>query len=731
MVTMYRALLLAVSAASVLIASAPSATATSQAGEGAQRTALYSTITLEIDADREYHAAATGDSDSSDPNPWTHRRLDVTFDHPDLLRPLRVPGYFAGDGLGSSDGNIWRVHFTPELTGEWIWFASFESGPLLNAAPPDTTGTAIALQSDSGSFTVTPVDPQAPGFQSKGVVTAEPGRRYFRYSDPSAGRFIVAGPGSPENFLGYIGFSDAQDGRSANGSVCCCRQSCFDDCRRTICQSSDDPAANFLHRYLNHVVDWREGDPDWSANGLPNQGRGIIGAINYLGDTVNVNSLYFMVMNLGGDGKDTHPFLTNGGGMDCPSSGSGFSPAHTLNYHVQRMDEWRTVFEHAGDKGIMVQLILAEQESCNIRWFGPHDSFGGPRNHMSVYRRLFMKQMVAEFGHLHALRWNLCEENKSSASCQSASSCGAAGTPLTPQFTTEELDEMGRWIRSWDVLDHPIGVHTIPNSTRVYEGLVALPEPPTWLSAASLQIHGEEGIGSEYETVVQNASQVFAQAGQTVPVVNDEQGSPGDGLSSQFNSGAAATSTASDRRRRVLYDVLLSGGHVSYYFGYHTPSNGGGDLRCENFRTRSQALKELGLARELMESLKIWEMTDADHLVVGPTSHHLYGRPEAAISGNGSRIAVYYPALRTNPTSSVLTGRIDLRGLELVTYEQLWIDPTTGQQIGETRPMQGGAITPIPVPDINGDGIPGNAITPETDLILLLLSRGPTPTTTE
>ena len=729
MVHVLRTLLIAATAVTLQLSWAASATANPQGGGEADETPLYQPITIELDTDRDYRGAGIGASDAADPNPWVHRRLDVYFDHPDLAAPLRVPGYYAGNGAGSSNGCIWRAHFTPTLTGDWIWFATFESGPFLNAAPPEVTGRLIPLQVDAGDFTVGPLDPDAPGFRSKGVVHADNGRSYFRYTEASAGRFVVAGAGSPENFLGYAGFAGASDGRSANGALCCCKQDCFNDCERTTCQSTNDPAPNFLHRYPNHVADWRAGDPDWSANGLPNQGRAIIGALNYLGE-VGVNSLYFLVMNLGGDGKDTHPFLNNGGGMDCPSAGSGFSPQHTLNYSVKRMDEWRKVFEHAGNQGIMLQLILAEQEACNIRWFGPHDSNGGQRSHMSVYRRLFMKQMVAEFGHMHAIRWNLCEENRAPSFCASGSSCGTAGTQSTPQFTASELDEMGRWIRSWDVLSHPIGVHTIPNSTRIYEDILALPEPPEWLSSTSMQIHGESGIGSEYEAFTLSAAQIFEQAGQAIPIINDEQGDPTTGLSSEWNTNAVLVSTADDRRRRVLYDVLLSGGQLSYYFGYYSEQQGGGDLRCEDFRSRGQALKQLGIARRLMESVKIWEMEERDTIILGPVSKHKYGRPEGAISADGSRIAVYYPALRTSATSSVLTGDVDLRDFSQLTYSMTWIDPTTGESVGEPTEVLGGSRTPVPTPDINGDGIPGNAVTPSTDLVLLLQSRGPIPTST-
>ena len=47
-----------------------------------------------------------------------------------------------------------------------------------------------------------------------------------------------------------------------------------------------------------------EGDPDWGDG----KGRGIIGALNYLASQ-HVNSIYFLTMNVGGDGKDVWPWI--------------------------------------------------------------------------------------------------------------------------------------------------------------------------------------------------------------------------------------------------------------------------------------------------------------------------------------------------------------------------------------------------------------------------------------
>lgn len=690
---------------------------------GVPSVALFETYDFEIEALVDFDASATGGASSSQPNPWLHVRLDVYFDHLGLAEPIRVPGYFAGDGNGRGIGRTWRAHFTPHLEGDWTVAAFLETRSGLNASEPSVTGTGLPTESYEAIFEVTSFDPEAPGFRSKGFVESRASSSYLHHSGPGQGAYIQCGIGSPENFLGYAGFSGTTDGGSANGQVCCCKQDCFGDCGRTTCSNAGDPAANFLHRYEPHVQDWRPGDPDWTANGSFNQGRGIIGALNFISST-GVNSMYMLLMNLGGDGKDTHPFLTNGGGMDCPIEGGNFDPSHTLNYHVQRMDQWRATFEHANAKGIMLQLFLAEQEACNIRWFGPHDSNGGPRNHMSVYRRLFQKQMVAQFSHLLALRWNLCEENRSSQTCTSSSSCGTPATSKTPQFTAEELDQMGRWIRAWDPYDHPIGVHTTPGDLTVYSELLALPNTPEWLTATSLQIHGEGGEGSAYERDVKDAAMLFDSAGLSVPIFNDEQGSPSSGLAPEGATGVPGFSSEQDRRRRVLYDVLLSGGQVAYYFGYYATSNGGGDLRTEDFRTRTSAMRQLGFAARLMEGLGIERFTDGDNLLSGSLPGSPYGTPEVAVDlEERSALVIYYSGFSGSGIGGVAmsSGQIDLSDFAGVRLRPVWVDPVTEKRIETGLLVDGGGLWQVELPTAVSQQASGYG--PDSDLLLVLVAE--------
>lgn len=680
-------------------------------------------VVIDFKTDQLYRSADTGPWGSSDPNPFLHVRLDVYLSHPQLVEPLRIPGYFAGNGFGVPDGTIWRAHFTPRLRGTWTVFAVLGGGQNLNAAPPEVTGDPLVLRPYAPlvEVGVAPTSGPSEGFESAGFVGWDGEANHYAFGALPGRRFVQCGVGSPENFLGYAGFEDAADGRSAFGELCCCRQSCFSDCQRTVCQSSSDGAPGFLHRYEAHVGDWRPGDPDWSANGLPAQGRGIIGALNYLGRECGVNSIYVMLMNLGGDGKDTHPFLLNAGDGDCPREGGSFDPSSTLNYHVARLDQWRTVLEHANRVGIMPQLFLAEQEACNIRWFGPHTSDGAQRSHMSLHRRLFMKQMVAHFGHLPALRWNLCEENKATQDCAGASGCGTAPATHSPQFTAEELDEMARWIRSWQQFPHPIGVHTTPNTTGIYGELLALPLFPKWLTATSLQVHGENGAGAVYEQMVQETRALFAAYGQKVAVINDEQGSPSSGLSSETNPLANRTSTADDRRKRVLYDVLLSGGQVSYYCGYYGPADGGGDLRLEDFRTRDGALRQLGFAARLMDLIQVWRHEPADQLMVGAVPASLYGEPEVSVRDDGRMIAVFYPGLRHPSGVGAFAGQIDLGAMGERTYTGTWFDTKRLVRLESEFTLEGGAVRTVPVPD----EIAAGELALDDDVLLLLFDLTP------
>lgn len=296
------------------------------------------------------------ESDSS-PNPFTDHRLTVTFESPSGT-VMAVPGYFDGDGLGGSSGDVHRVRFTANEPGEWTWTAAFVTGDGV-ALDADLSGTATAPDGETGTVCVGVADASAPGYLGHGRLSYVDSH----YLQLGGGTYwIKAGADSPENFLGYAGFDDVEDLPGGAGT---------------------EGLEDGLHHYAPHVADWNEGDPDWNEGA----GKGIIGALNYLASE-EVNSIYFLPCNLEGDGRDTHPYVT---------------PDDLLHIDLSRLAQWEMVFAHAERLGIALHVVLHETENGNENL---HDEGSlGPE------RKLYYRELVARFAHHNALFWNIGEEN--------------------------------------------------------------------------------------------------------------------------------------------------------------------------------------------------------------------------------------------------------------------------------------------------------------------------------
>ncbi len=83
------------------------------------------------------------------------------------------------------------------------------------------------------------------------------------------------------------------------------------------------PTSGF-HHYQPHVVDWKEGDPQWQ-NG---KGKGMIGALNYL-SSKGMNSFYFLTLNILGDGEDVWPYTDRN---------------ERYRFDCSKLDQWEIVF---------------------------------------------------------------------------------------------------------------------------------------------------------------------------------------------------------------------------------------------------------------------------------------------------------------------------------------------------------------------------------------------------
>lgn len=423
-------------------------------------------------------------SESGTPNPFLDYRLNVTFRSGD--RQAVVPGYFAADGCaadsGAEAGDRWRVHFVPDRAGQWTWKASFRQGSNVAIAANADAGQATACDGLQGSLSVAAVDTQAPGFHAAGRVQYV-GQRYLKCAETGQ-YFLKSGADSPENLLAYADFDDTTP----------------------------------THRYGPHELDARPGDPSWRGG----RGRNLMGAMNYLAGK-GVNSIYFLTMNVRGDGKDVWPWT---------------SAAERYRFDCSKLDQWEILLTHLDRLGISQHVVTQEQENDQLLDGGE----------LGEQRRLYYRELVARFAHHLAVVWNLGEENTN---------------------TTEQLKAFSKYLHQLDPYDNPVVVHTFPSKiAEVYEPLLGY----EFLEGASLQtnktrLHTRRWIERS------------AAAGRQWFVCLDEIGPAKIGVKPD-----AVDYQHDEILRDHLWPHFVSGGAgVEWLFGYEHPHN---DITLEDFRSR-------------------------------------------------------------------------------------------------------------------------------------------------
>lgn len=498
----------------------------------------------------------------AEPNPFTDVNFTVTFTHESGSPKYVVPGYFAADGnageSSANSGTKWRAHLSPDKTGKWSYQVSFAEGPKAAVGGLDVSGLGKANANYDGRS----------GAFSVGVT--DKSARDFRTKGrlqyvgghylKHAGTgeyFLKFGPDSPETLLAYKDFDDT-----------------------TGLKLDKSP----IKSWQPHVSDWKAGDPTWKHG----KGKGLIGALNYLSDK-GCNTVSFLTYNASGDGDNVWPFVDRN---------------DKLHYDCSKLDQWGIVLDHASNVGLHLHFKLQENElddnrrgdklvAANI----PESLDGGQ---LGVERKLYCRELIARFSHELALNWNIGEENTQS---------------------TEEQNDMVRYLRETDPYQHNVVLHTFPNAQdKVYSALLG---DKSQLTGVSLQ---NSWSAAHQRTL--KWLQESANAGRPWVVCNDEQNPASDGVPAdpgyKGNDGTATQNgkkyTMHDVRKLCLWGTFMAGGAgVEYYFGYKLPEN---DLVCEDFRSRDRTWDYGRIGLEFFRSNKIpfWEMKNADALVGNETN---------------------------------------------------------------------------------------------------------------
>ena len=162
---------------------------------------------------------------------------------------------------------------------------------------------------------------------------------------------------------------------------------------------------------------WLKGgidDPeDFLAAGQTAGFESKIAAVDYLA-SVGVNSVYIMLMNIGGDGRNVWPWH----GQDERQA-----MQHTEHFDIAKLAEWELLFDHIQAKGIVLHLVLEDDSGWT-----------------QFDRSLYYREIVARFAHHNAIVWNLSEE-------------------FNENYSPAEVGDFADQLRALDAYHHPVTVH--------------------------------------------------------------------------------------------------------------------------------------------------------------------------------------------------------------------------------------------------------------------------------
>ncbi len=409
-------------------------------------------------------------SETSAPNPFTDYRLDVTFTQGD--QQFVVPGYFAADGkaayTSAVSGNKWRVHFSPNATGEWHYEVSFLKGEGV-ATHPETGEKGGYMHKQKGSFIINESDKTGVDFRAKGRLQYV-GEHYLRFADTGE-YFIKCGVDAPENILAYY-------------------------------EMDNTPDVGKRKKYLkDHAQDYNTDADDFLWGSDKSKGKNLLGGINYLAKE-GLNAFSFLTFNVDGDDRNVFPYLLNTS-LDNYQKQAGNKKNKKVweelvvhdRFDVSKLDQWEQVFSYAEMKGIFLHYKLQENENDQKMDGGET----GPE------RQLYLREMIARYSHHLALNWNTGEENT---------------------MTVQQTEDMAQYITDLDPYNSLVVVHTFPNQCEKY--YVPFSENKTAITGFSIQtnkadFHRVHGVTDKWV-------KASASHGRKLVISVDEPGDAGHSL---------------------------------------------------------------------------------------------------------------------------------------------------------------------------------------------------------
>ena len=563
-------------------------------------------------------------AEGATPNPFSDFNMEVTFKHVGG-KTYSVPGFYAacGDAAETSctSGNKWRVRFSPDRPGIWTYTASFTEGSDVAINGGGTPNNLI--HGATGQFTIVESDKVGVDHRS-----ASKGRlqylnkHYLRYSgtdpdNPNGAWFVKAGADAPENTLAYEDFDDTPNRGGRRKS------------------------------WAPHVQDYDVGAASmftWK-NG---KGSELMGAINYLSDK-GVNAFSFLTLSLHGDDQNVFPHLLKVN-INTYNGYGGNAQWNNGVYHdrfdVSKLAQWDRIFSYADKEGMYMHFKTLETENDNMM----------DNNSLGRERKLYLRELIARFGHHLALNWNVSEEQ-------------TLGIQL--------VRDIASYINSVDAYDHNIVVHTYPNSINDYGNLTG---SQSVLTGASMQIDLPAVHNKVRDWVINSRN-----AGQPWIVANDEQGNPKIGVNNDPNDRKLV-------RDKVVWGTFMAGGAgVEFYYGNQTSAT---DMDAQDHRSRDQKYSDAAICLDFFNRYIQSFLPDVENMnsVTADINDYVLGQP--------NKLYVVYRPDGGNTAITLPSGA----------WMVQWFDPRNGGNLTLATSFNGNLVAPdnndwVAVLSPNGIGV--------------------------
>jgi hypothetical protein len=266
-----------------------------------------------------------------------------------------------------------------------------------------------------------------------------------------------------------------------------------------------------------------------------------------------------------------------------------------------------------------------------------------------VQRKLYLRELVARFGHHLAVTWNMGEEN--------------GPTDWSPVAQTDQMrKDMANYLKSINPYPNFVVVHT--HSDNEHQDTILKPLLGfKSLDGPSMQIGRIENINDRVLHFINES----AKTNKTWVVNLDEIGEAWKGvMPDEFDQQHDTV------RHCALWGSLMAGaGGAEWYFGYRYPHN---DLMCEDFRSRELWWKQTKIATDFfLNHLPFADMKAANELV-SPNDAYCMAKP-------GEVYVVYLPKVESS---------------EIILPEEKftikWFNPRTGGKLvdGTVKTLIGG-----------------------------------------